>query len=453
MSIAAFPTELLCEIFAAALPTTYDDAKISAHTSPLLVSQVSHEWRHTAISDPRLWSTFGVNITSATHPEHKSLVELFLRRSGSQPLSLSVTTDRFASKRPCDELQLTRSVLLSLYKESVRWKRLSIVLPSCNGHFIELCNHKAPNLTELSLKLGSWSEKEAEPINILLSNAPALSQFTWNNRVSWGSWDVPFDGGLDQLHAPWPTLTTVVLDAWVSLKTTLDILRQCHSITSINLRHFANSPEIHEATTSDTDQYSAPLRLKHLQSLSVYQLTLDTGLGALLDRLDCPSLNQFSFACGFITQVKWPQPSFHAFIERSECQLQTLSLEFTGIQEAALIQVLKQSTKSLTTLDVFDARGDICVGDDLLAMIKCRKTEFGKCATLCPKLRALKLSHVIDCTDGALADVLYSRTFNSIAQHGCSVCVPLLESEITFSKKFFQSNASDLRYLAEKRKG
>jgi hypothetical protein len=186
--------------------------------------------------------------------------------------------------------------------------------------------------------------------------------------------------------------------------------------------------------------------LAHLESLSIYQLTLDHGLAALIDQLTCPGLRNFSFTCGFLEQVPWPQSSFHNLLSRSGSCLHSLCLEFSGINQDQLIRTLEQSSSSLTCLQVYDARGDICVGLELLDALRVATTPFGETRVLCPKLDTLILHYVVECPDGALAAALHSRIIHSTTNVNLA---PLRKADILFSKRYHTTNPSDISYLRE----
>ncbi|KDR75271.1 hypothetical protein GALMADRAFT_140797 [Galerina marginata CBS 339.88] len=432
MSVDTIPAELLAEIFRASL----DDVPISPHTAPLLVTRVSKKWRQVALSDSFLWACLSISITPT---DCSSILALWLACSASQPLSITLHIDPFAHLAPKTR-DIAHTVFQLLAGASDRWHRLSVVLPGSHQLFASLCSAAthAPNLHSLSLKLGNWSAEEAWDLNALLQRAPAVRALTWSNRCSWGTWDSPFDSGVEHLTVSWANLTHILLDTWITLKSTLYILRQCTSVVSLDLRHFSSGHELLEA---DDPSRGDIIHLPHLQSLSIYQLKLDNGPAALFDRLLCPALHAFNFTCGFVERVSWPQAAFHSFLTRSVCTLRSLMLEFTGISEDQLIQCLTHSSASLERLEVYDARGDICVGDAFLDMLRVQTDADAPVNSFCPNLHTLILHRVVSCTDGALASALKLR----LAPQQSSV--RLCNVDILFSKRFHKSNTLDMHYL------
>ncbi|CAA7259163.1 unnamed protein product [Cyclocybe aegerita] len=270
--IVRVPPELLCQIFAATLPSS-EDPDISPNSGAYLLTQVCQEWRHVAITDPRLWAAFKVSLRPSTSPTRVHAVILFLTRSASQPLSISlVAPDQFKQFDP-DTRKLATSIIHLLTKHASRWSRISLVLPSSSTLFASLSTFPAPELTRLSLDLGNWTYEEASNINNLLMRAPALRHFSWSNRASWGSWDAVFDTGVEKLRAPWHALTNILLDTHVTFKVALAVLPGRDQI----------------ATISSEDPLKARIHLPYLERLSIFQHTLDDGLSTLLTKSNGPN--------------------------------------------------------------------------------------------------------------------------------------------------------------------
>ena len=443
--IDAIPPEILAEIFTHTLPVE-QDTPISSYAGPMLIAQVSRNWRKTAISHSSLWSSFAIELGEPTHSCRILLLLLWLERSSSQQLSLTVSMHTFGSPLSAKTSKIVKSILNILAEHSHRWKRVSFALPGSNHLFSDLGTSNAPNLQHLSFRLGNWTSEESWDINNFIKGAPAVRELVWSSRSSCTSWDAPHDSGILNLQILWHNLSDVILDTSITLKTALDVLHQCHRIVKFDLRHFSDSPELHEDTL-ERYRYSTqhPFLLTHLETLTIYQLTLDYGFPALLDRLTCPNLRHFAFACGFLELVAWPQSSFHNFLARSGSRLHSLCLEFTGINEDQLIHSLEQNSSSLSRLEVYDARGDICVGDTLLDALQVTTTPFGT-RVLCPRLDTLKLHRVIQCADGALATTFRSRILHSVTNNNLT---PIRTADIHFSKQYHVTNPSDISYLQE----
>lgn len=185
----------------------------------------------------------------------------------------------------------------------------------------------------------------------------------------------------------------------------------------------------------------SPLSLPHLKSLTIFQFELDEGLGALFDLLHCPGLLHFSVTCGFLRSTKWPQSQFSALLARSSCLLETLFLEFTGLTADELFQCLVHNSSSLLSLEVRDARGDICVTDEMLDLLTDQRLPISHEALLCSKLETLILHRVVACSNGALANMLQARR-----EAPATTCAKLREVDVQFSKKDLDNDV-DRTYL------
>ncbi|KAF9564799.1 hypothetical protein CPC08DRAFT_230988 [Agrocybe pediades] len=438
-SIDCLPPEILSHIFRethSLIPLS-----ISSRAGPLLISQVSRRWRHIAIKDASLWQLVGITILPTTALKHASIVKLWLRRSSRQPLSIAVWVDRF-SQLSKKTFQVIRAIFHELASVSDRWESLHLSLPSYGRTLCaEFFASHFPNLQSLTLTLGNWTTEDAWQIKPILQHAPALQKLTWSNQSSSTSFDVPFNCGIKVVPDPtWQTLTDVRLDTCIACTSVLHILRQCQKLVRLDLPHFYGGDiDIREPSS---------IHLPFLETITIYQLRLNAGLSSLLNHLSCPNLKNFNYTCGYINRT-WPQSPFEDFLARSQCNLQSLVLEYTAINESQLMRCLKQTSSSLKTLEVYDARGVTCVTDELLAMLTMGKSMFGEPNDiLCPNLQSLALHNVVACTNGALAAALQSRTACGISPMDIA-CSPLCSVNIRFSKRFIADNEGDIAYLRE----
>ncbi|KAJ7273133.1 hypothetical protein C8J57DRAFT_1715404 [Mycena rebaudengoi] len=91
--IDALPNELLAVILkqVADLPAISREWR---QPSPLAASLVSRHWHDVAISFPELWT----NIRISRHPRTWRLAAIFVKRSGSQPLDISLNLEAYSKK-------------------------------------------------------------------------------------------------------------------------------------------------------------------------------------------------------------------------------------------------------------------------------------------------------------------------------------------------------------------
>ncbi|KAK1231228.1 hypothetical protein PQX77_005664 [Marasmius sp. AFHP31] len=131
------PADIWGEIFVYCLPTNkLNVAFCAAREAPLLLTTICRAWREIALNTPRLWSALHVRVSGAdpdpTFPARLEGIKLWLDRSGSRPLTLSISMcDNNPSNIPTvtdlDSTPYTALMdLLSSY--SRRWGTLSLDL-------------------------------------------------------------------------------------------------------------------------------------------------------------------------------------------------------------------------------------------------------------------------------------------------------------------------------------
>lgn len=85
--VDSLPVEVLSEIFAYTLP---HPPELSPRFSPLVLTHVSRHWRHVTLSTTSLWSAVFVSQKHVKLDGLMSMIQLWLQRSGSHPLHVSV---------------------------------------------------------------------------------------------------------------------------------------------------------------------------------------------------------------------------------------------------------------------------------------------------------------------------------------------------------------------------
>ncbi|KAK6996018.1 hypothetical protein R3P38DRAFT_2371104, partial [Favolaschia claudopus] len=178
--ILSFPTEVLDEIFYNCLPSseptaisTFDSTLFihpSCTSAPLLLCQICRRWRLIAIATPRLWASLNTEFT-----KHSELVEIWLNRARSHPLSLRLAhpclpDDVYAGWTP-------RHLPLLLPK-----------FPQCERlHITDMCFPSGfeplalPLLESVSFTENSDRRSNAATVmSQLLLNAPKLRQMHWH---------------------------------------------------------------------------------------------------------------------------------------------------------------------------------------------------------------------------------------------------------------------------------
>lgn len=402
------PTEILLTIFKECLPDVRY-RKPSLDDAPLLLTHVCSTWRMLVVQTSHMWTSLCVDILER-RPTPLSIVELWVDRIGALPFDFAFRLDQW----PPVPLQLVRQAILILNllaNKMSLWRDIQLVLPGSYKLLRSIpIDTAGDHLSSLTIDLQDWKEEEMDALNRIFKSARSLRKLTWSNRASWSSWDRSFDDFLCKMDISWGSLTHMVFDAWICLGDLLYVLNQCTNLVECDLRHFGGG----FVTPSDCSNSKVPrLLLPKLRTLSIYQLYLNTGLGSLLDSVQCPNLRSFTAICGFTDNVPWPQHQLLSFLEQSACSLNYLSFDYTGISEAELIECLS-FTSHLTQLRISDGRGKIVASEKLLLALTHNQDRL----PLCPNLETLYLELLISAPQGMLADMVDSR---NAAQRGRSV--------------------------------
>ncbi|KAE9387684.1 hypothetical protein BT96DRAFT_1025784 [Gymnopus androsaceus JB14] len=124
------PIEILTEVFLHCVPTNYDTPPVClAREAPLVLTSICREWRLVALNTPRLWCFPRFRLPQPTSMAAEGSarqqigIELWLKRSGSLPLSLSLCPSRFGfendisnSEPNHNAFRVLRSILQHCYR-------------------------------------------------------------------------------------------------------------------------------------------------------------------------------------------------------------------------------------------------------------------------------------------------------------------------------------------------
>ena len=442
------PPEILSQIFFHCLPS--EQFPIPCHNAaPLLLTRVSSYWRTLAINTPDLWSAFHINYKDPA--EDIPATNLWLKRSTNRPLSLSLAID-FGE-------QSQQAILDALCRHSNRWKHVRFDFRHlyCPPMYsLDIAEDSIPQLTTFEFHARDVSSTNLSPIIRLLKTAPKLQEVTWVDDLA--DTDMLLDLPLNQL-----TRLSLAMDHG-----TLDyvqILNRCSNLQHLRItRPLLSSYQIYQSKPS-------PLFLENLTSLTIsYDLT------AVLDFLVLPALKHiriftanhgsdkrgepsystksYSYESllhhshylhlqprvshtGNRTEVWDPSPLI-SLIDRSTCDISTLSL-CAPMMENALLLCLSKTSSDLVSLELEGVE----VGDKVLKYLtrrRCRRhwrrpsrvdddrgqigketestgeddsenEEYGGIDEdfLCPNLEDLILHTQIISSQGVLADMITSR--------------------------------------------
>ena len=436
----AIPPEVLAQIFFHCIPS--QRFPIPSHNeAPLLFTRISSYWRALAINTPDLWSAFHINYKDPA--EDIPATNLWLARSTNRPLSLSLAID-FGE-------QSQQAILDALCRHSHRWKHVRFDFRHlyCPPMYsLDIAEGSIPHLTTFEFHARDISSTNLSQIIRLLKTAPKLRQLTWVDDLA--------DTGM-LLELPLNQLTCLSLAMDHGTLDYIQILNHCSNLQHIKItRPLLSSYQIYQSKTSS-------LFLHNLTSLYIsYDLT------AILDHLVLPALKHVRIFTANDASNKRGQPSYltqaHSYesllhrshhlhshprishttsrsevwdpsplislIDRSTCDISTLSLS-APMMENALLLCLSRTSASLVSLELEGVE----VGDKVLICLTrrrlCRASEVDDgCRVgvdpergedddlqsdgidedfLCPNLEDLILHTQIISSQGVLADMIASR--------------------------------------------
>lgn len=430
------PPEILAQIFYYCIPSEQFPIP-SLNEAPLLLTRISSYWRTLAINIPDLWSAFHINYKDPA--EDIPAANLWLARSTNRPLSISLAID-FGEKSQ-------QAILDALCRHSNRWKyvrfdfRHLYCLPM---YSLDIAEGSVPHLATFEFHARDISSTNLFQITRLLKTAPRLHQVTWVDDLA--DTNMLLELPLNQL-----THLSLVMDHG-----TLDyiqILNRCSNLQHIKIAHpLLSSHQIYSSNPF-------PLFLHTLTSLDIsYDLT------AVLDHLVLPALKHVSILTpnhGSDKRVQlystqpysyesllhhshylhlqpqithttraelWDPSPLISLIDRSTCDITTLSLSAPMVENALLL-CLSKISPSLLTLELEGVE----VGDKALSYLTRRRRhsrrpfgvvgepehtedDLGNEETdsvdedfLCPNLQDLILHSQIISSQGVLADMIASR--------------------------------------------
>ena len=264
METHIFPLEILSDIFLYALPS-FPDQVLSLHSAPLVLTQVSREWRALARCIPELWAQIRLPDTEGW--SDAALTSLFaelgtwLRLSRSSPLSIHLATH--------DPRGYTRYLnVLSVH--SRRWKDVHMELAP--GHYLPPISLLAVPLLERFTLKAKLSAENAEALKESLRFAPSLHAIDVEWHPGWS--------------LPRPNMTQLSMHADESLPI-FDLaqltahLSQCNVLSSLKL------------AAIDYDDFVGTVLMAELPQLQVLDAALEDPvvLGSFLRAIAAPQLH------------------------------------------------------------------------------------------------------------------------------------------------------------------
>ncbi|KAJ7441326.1 hypothetical protein B0H11DRAFT_2096527 [Mycena galericulata] len=313
------PPEIISEIFLHCLPFGVDTPLPSE--APLLLCQISSQWRDIALSTPGLWSEI-----SLLDPRSQGiclLLNTWLSRARRCPLSISIRW-----RKPGLRGVLSAAVWSAM--EPFSHQLQSLTLAGCFREFTHFpfIQHRLPSLkslTMINLGLGGsdGSDRLLDDITVF-NEAPLLDT-------------VSLDGdGCMGIPLPWVYLKGISLSD-LPIDMCLQCMQRAFNITRCTLfrpRHL-----------NATHQLEAIPALEHLHVLSLMEGWQD---GILLAALTLPALRMLG-----VSVRADDSPNFMSFLTRSNAQLRFLRLT-TDLDEGFILQCFNHpSATSLEELELY----------------------------------------------------------------------------------------------------
>ncbi|KAJ7187774.1 hypothetical protein C8R46DRAFT_1240969 [Mycena filopes] len=404
------PIELWDMIFEECVPAT---ARPSLVDAPLNVSQVCRRWRGIALSNPVIWSALAIT-TTRRHNEHNDsfqalhrIVQLWLRRSGSRPLSVSL-----AQSDTVESASTLCLLLESVLQHAPQLRSLEIHAPEACLFPLDSPALCLPALERL--KIDSPWPQLATPFSLPLHCAPRLR----NLAVLRASFDAAHLTAFDYTRL---TELTLLPDEqapsdvfWTAEETLTFIAAAPHLRT---LRIAVNDFMPHRRTLAHADALVS-LTLEFRDALAGAPRRT-ARIGAFFSLLYTPHLRQLTLRDrGAAPPVlwplyqfleAWPQAQFLAYLGTTP-QLRALTLAHLPLYETEVIECL-QRVPLLTALVLEAARGSQrSVGDLLLRALTLttpipivgavlRSIEFRGCGKRCTEQALIAM---VDSRRGAL---------------------------------------------------
>ncbi|KAJ7126802.1 hypothetical protein C8R44DRAFT_733530 [Mycena epipterygia] len=388
--IRRMPPEVLGEIFIHCLPKeTYITPSVAQ--CPLLLTQISSNWRCVALATPALWASIAVNLSISSCLPNLCLIETWIARSGSCPLSFHIAES--IQKDYYNAGMITSASVLELFAPHYnRWQhiRLDYLDWRIDTGFSKLPGGiPPPSLESLHLARDFWRPTEQEQLSLMLS-APRLRNCTWISNTDLGTF-----------RAPFPQLAKLFLERPLIAE---DFMRILSEGTNLALCQFF----VLASFGSNLAPPTVPFVLRH--NLRSLDLTADL-FGRLFNQLELPCLTELSVRrfnnVPHPTPV-WPHQEFMSFLMRSKCPLQLIGLSDMDITPDEMSDCLRHTSATLEKLTLTNDRRmhHTIINDKILRLLTWRP---GSQLGICPRLSMVKFWDCHSSTDGVLADMVESR--------------------------------------------
>ncbi|KAJ7253527.1 hypothetical protein C8J57DRAFT_1348365 [Mycena rebaudengoi] len=397
--VRRLPVDIVRSIFLAALPTTRN-AAISGDEPPLLLCRICQAWRDLALSTPRLWAR--LHIVAPPSDSHlvqtvRDMVDTWLSRSGTLPLSISLTLSKTASQ----ETDVS-DLFQTLIRHSLRWKHLRISLPSYRS--LEPLAALSPSDVSILESVSIHGLLELSHETVPIDYKLGLLSFAGTSSLRRAIITSVFWANVPGLPLLWENLRHLTFHgAWyeLDLSYAVELLRQCVLLETCVLSITGHD---------ENDIVSAvPCRMEHLRELHIM------GAGAHLARFFEPLVVPGLRSLEFSGQTRGSVLPFHSLLSSAH-SVEHFGLSAVNVTTDSLVDVLRlmPMLRSLhvsheqlaTPLD--PAALSPPIPDARLITLLTPRPESD--SILCPQLQlvALRLFRVL--SDTALLEFIQART-------------------------------------------
>ncbi|KAJ7498019.1 hypothetical protein B0H11DRAFT_830070 [Mycena galericulata] len=291
--VLTLPNEIVFSIFTRVLPVY---PRCPPAISPTLLSSVCRKWREIALSTPTLWRAISISISMYPHINIESrlpLLEAWLARSQSRPLSISLADNWYAEASDSEMAPFIQAIL----PHCNRWEYLSLLVADPDA--FSPIHGDMPLLRHLRIGVtpGTMTNTNLDPV-VLFQQAPRLQTVTLLTSLP------------PEITLPWAQLTRLMAqDADPDM-------------CSRFLEHAPNliycTLQLHGSRIEWAQRHLARLETLILEDVSA----AGHQLRGLLESLTLPSLRKLHIPRKFLLPDS--VVALETFIARSGCKLEEL---------------------------------------------------------------------------------------------------------------------------------
>ncbi|KAJ7076017.1 hypothetical protein B0H15DRAFT_865155 [Mycena belliarum] len=303
--ILTVPREIIEEIFVFCLPNGGDDPQVPhPSAAPMVLLNVCQHWRNIALSTPRLWCSLRVNLQAQRFKNSLPLLECWLARARSCPLSLAVVYTTYEANPSPDFL------IWSLTKSCEQWQDVRLELPFKDLQRLTGIEGHIPLLRKLLIGPSDAYSAGMQGMRIApitaFSDAPSLREV---HLVT----GYPFT-----IELPWAQLTKLQATS-LSVCECLEILEASPALIecSLSLRQSFDS--------------AGATRIPALEHLEVLTLRPSGFHADLLHCLSLPVLRELQFHIASTASSTDSLSKITAFLDRSTATNSLKQIYFSGM--------------------------------------------------------------------------------------------------------------------------